>query len=396
MKTWSKDPENLDFEAGSEDCEANRGDENTKHKVQDRVLPKGWTYGVEREGAVKTNFDVGVDEIVTYDGQKACCIEVFQAERYTTVELTQTMRCNGLTGKRVRIGVRLKCEDITDQGTFFLQIFGPHEATLALDDMSNRVLKGTQDWTLNEVVLDVPDNAVEMKFGGSVMGRGKLWFADLKLEQVSKKVSKTDNYSNGCRGIWWPAPINKDFADDEEPAYLHQSCGLGVTPKGWLCCADPATGYEVGADDSIKRHGKRLGCIKAIGTRDAADNGLLFQKFDGKVYRGKRVRASAFIKTSGITGVCGMALWVMDAHQRELFRQDTFILDSKKDHDWAKREIVVQVPEHAGVLLVSLELSGGGTVWMDDFDFQEVGSDVSLTQSKWKAAPKNLDFSQAY
>jgi hypothetical protein len=404
MGSTSEDAVNLDFEEGSDDSEQPHKSVSEKSenlaarsdKLQDRALPKGWTYQTKREGTIKTLFDVGVDGIVTCDGKKAACIEVFQANDYAAVELSQMLRCVGLRGKRVRVTVQLKCAKIKGAATFSLEVFGPHEATLAMDDMSNRPLKGTKGWQRHELVVDVRDDAVELKFGGSVMGCGKLWFADLSVEEVGLDVPKTDNYSNGCRGIWWSRPINLDFSEDEDSAYLYQSCELGVTPKGWLTYADPAHGYEVGADDSVKRHGKRLGCIKAVGKRDVADNGLVFQKFDGKVYRGKRVRFTAFTKTSGVTGQCGLALWVLDSHQNEIFREDTFEFDSENDHDWTKREIVVHVPEHAGVLMISLELSGSGTVWMDDLDFEEVGDDVPLTKSNWKPSPKNLDFSQVY
>jgi hypothetical protein len=55
----------------------------------------------------------------------------------------------------------------------------------------------------------------------------------------------------------------------------------------------------------------------------------------------------------------------------------------------------MKVPEHAGVLVISLILSGGGTAWMKDLSF-EVVEGVPLTKSKWKPAPVNLDLSQVY
>jgi hypothetical protein len=84
----------------------------------------------------------------------------------------------------------------------------------------------------------------------------------------------------------------------------------------------------------------------------------------------------------------------MDAHQSNLFSQNTFDIDSNADHDWLKREIVMDIPIDAGVLMVSLELTGEGSAWLNDVAFEVVGLDVPLTVSSWKATPMNLELSE--
>ncbi|MFX6949423.1 hypothetical protein ABTH81_20275, partial [Acinetobacter baumannii] len=79
----------------------------------------------------------------------------------------------------------------------------------------------------------------------------------------------------------------------------------------------------------------------------------------------------------------------MDAHQRELFSEDAFEFDSAVSHDWAKREVVVQIPQHAGVLMIYFELCGGGTAWMDEPHFEVVDDDVPLTHTSWKPVLRN-------
>lgn len=63
--------------------------------------------------------------------------------------------------------------------------------------------------------------------------------------------------------------------------------------------------------------------------------------------------------------------------------------------EWRECSIVLDVPEEADTILFGMGLSGPGTLWMDDVSFQEVGSDVPVTdlmQRPASAGPQNLDF----
>jgi hypothetical protein len=393
-KVWITEPmlEEVDKDVKLTDCAcmSQIAARTKKSKANKRklTLPKGWTHKVVYRTNAK--YDVGIDPTESYNGQKAACINIRDAYAYESVELFQSMSSDGYRGKRIRLTVQLKSLKVK-RGVFLVEIFGPHHGTVALDDMSNRVLEGTHDWTERSFVLDVPENAFEIKFGAKVTGGGVMWFSDLSFEEVDTTVPLTDDYSLGCRGIWWTNLINTDFSEIEEAQYRSQSCKLGQTAKGWLGWSDPGLTFEVGIDSSTRRVDKNSGCIKKLAAGTASDNALLFQKFDGKVYRGKRVRLTAFLKTVGVSGQCGMVLLVMDAHQSDLFSQNTFDIDSDAEHDWLKREIVLDVPIHAGVLMVSLELTGEGSAWINDVAFEVVGMDVPLTKSSWKATPKNLD-----
>jgi hypothetical protein len=403
-KVWMDEVvlEEVDADVAATDCpcitrsKKSRQVANGNEKApQRRFLPKGWTTRTLYE-QTRCLYSAGVDNVVTYKGKKAACIEVTESDYYAKVQLYQILRCEGWRGKRVRVSVQLKSQDVKVKAGFWLDVIGPHEGTLACDDMENRQIFGTTNWKKYEIVVDVPMEAVELHFGACVQGSGILWFANLSIEEVGLDIQITDDYSNGCRGIWWKTPINTDFLTEEESQYRSQSSDQGVIPKGWLTYASPMHGYEIGAAVSGRRAGTRSACIQARGERNSADNAFIFQKFDGKVYRGKRVRLTAFTKTEGISDQCGLRLMVMDSNQRELFSEDAYDFDSAVNHDWVKREIVVQIPQQAGVLMIYFELFGGGTAWMDQPHFEVVDEDVLLTKTSWKAIPRNLDFSEVW
>jgi lipoprotein NlpI len=68
---------------------------------------------------------------------------------------------------------------------------GPDNKVLAFDNMQDRPIKGTTDWTNCAVVLDVPANAAGIMFGLILEHRGKAWFDGVTLEPVGTDVPST-------------------------------------------------------------------------------------------------------------------------------------------------------------------------------------------------------------
>lgn len=67
--------------------------------------------------------------------------------------------------------------------------------TPGFDNMTNRAVTGTTDWKQYSVVLDVPDDAVNIYFGTLVQGAGNVWADDFKLETVGAEVAVTNKIS---------------------------------------------------------------------------------------------------------------------------------------------------------------------------------------------------------
>ena len=85
---------------------------------------------------------------------------------------------------------------------------------LAFDNMCNRKLEGTNDWTKLEIVLDIPEDSTNIGFGVIFSGDGKMWADDFEFEVVRKTVPTTScPCSPGNRD--YPAK-NLDFESDEE------------------------------------------------------------------------------------------------------------------------------------------------------------------------------------
>lgn len=60
-------------------------------------------------------------------------------------------------GKRIRLNGYVKNEKITGWAGMWMRVDGTDKNTsLAFDNMANRAIGGTSDWTKYEIVLDVP------------------------------------------------------------------------------------------------------------------------------------------------------------------------------------------------------------------------------------------------
>jgi hypothetical protein len=95
----------------------------------------------------------------------------------------------------VRLSGWIKTADVTDQAAIWLVAHGERHV-LVFDEMDDRPVKGTTSWKQYEVVLDIPENAINLRFGGLISGRGQAWFDDLALEIVGQEVPVTAKMSD--------------------------------------------------------------------------------------------------------------------------------------------------------------------------------------------------------
>lgn len=115
--------------------------------------------------------------------------------------MRQTIDADNYKGKRVRLTGYLKTRNVDNWSGLYLRINGPKQklpdgkekyTLIARDNMYNRSLKGTNDFTRCELVLDVPDSADNIVYGAILTGPGQIWFDRMKLDVVDKNVPVTE------------------------------------------------------------------------------------------------------------------------------------------------------------------------------------------------------------
>jgi hypothetical protein len=168
------------------------------------AVPQGWLLA----GNDPKSYEATADAAVTHDGRKSGRLaSIAEPKGFGT--LMQEFAADDYRGKRLRLSAWVKVADVGDWAGLWMRVDGPVNKSLAFDNMQNRALKGTKDWTRCEIVLDVPNEADGIFYGVLVSGAGKAWLSDLKFEIVDRSVAVTDQMT--ARTPRPKGPANTDF-----------------------------------------------------------------------------------------------------------------------------------------------------------------------------------------
>ena len=85
-------------------------------------------------------------------------------------------------GKRVRFSGYIRTEGITRGYAGLWWRADGKAGILVFDNMANRGVTGTTDWTRHDIELTVPAEAVNINFGAILTGNGAAWFDDWSVE----------------------------------------------------------------------------------------------------------------------------------------------------------------------------------------------------------------------
>lgn len=172
-------------------------------------LPKGWI----KAGSHPNEYDMGIDETVKRNGSKCASIKSVSEKLHGFGTLMQMFDAGSFKGKRYRLTAWTKCSNVDGWAGLWMRVDGPNpKKCLAFYNMQDRPLKGTSDWTRQEVVLDVPKEATNIAFGVLLNGAGQVWMDDFKFEKVGKNVPTNALKETSCIN---KSPTNLDFQEKE-------------------------------------------------------------------------------------------------------------------------------------------------------------------------------------
>ncbi|WP_345241991.1 S41 family peptidase [Nibrella saemangeumensis] len=139
-------------------------------------LPADWfLMGAE------AGYTVSLDSSVRYQGRYALRIQSganYQRQAFKAVGLTIPAR---YAGKQIELTGYVKTSQVANGWAgLWLRIDGP-DFPLAFDNMENRGVKGTTDWTRYSIKLNLANAAQRIVLGGLLSGSGTAWFDDLTI-----------------------------------------------------------------------------------------------------------------------------------------------------------------------------------------------------------------------
>lgn len=166
----------------------------------------GWI----KAGTNPADYDMGNDPKTAFTGTSSGYIKGIKPEPQGFGTYMQMIDATDYRGKRVRLSAQVKAQSVADWAGVWMRVDAPNGAS-AFDNMQDRPIKGTQDWTNHTVVLDVGNNAVAIAFGVLLSGKGSVWIDDIELEAVGQDVPVTDVLKKRTGG-----PRNLDFESPKQ------------------------------------------------------------------------------------------------------------------------------------------------------------------------------------
>jgi hypothetical protein len=153
-------------------------------------------------------------------------------------------------------------------------------------------------------------------------------------------------------------------------------------PVGWLFPGHlVAAGYTLELDTDDPLDGEQSARLDSTGVDDGRSFGMLNQSLDALLYRGKRVRFRAAVRTSE-RGEGGRAqLWLRSDSSQDGGESKITAFDNMGDRpitsdEWQHYEIVADIDEHAVRLTVGVLAIASLKLWIDDASFEVLDVDA--------------------
>ncbi|HKN64847.1 MAG TPA: hypothetical protein VJW73_01135 [Gemmatimonadaceae bacterium] len=166
-------------------------------------------------------------------------------------------------------------------------------------------------------------------------------------------------------------------------------------PSGWQAVTDGSGEYSVSADVARRDGGQGYaGATIKANVASPRGSAMLAQSIRADAYRGKRVRLTGFLKTIGVNEGTAVLFMRVDGEgtvQTSDFMENRPLMLTT---DWARQEIVLDIPRNAVGFTYGFMLGGSGQAWLDDVQLDVVGDDVPTTGRPgglYPASNRNLD-----
>lgn len=317
-----------------------------------------WTYT-----SGSTTSEVTIDKGEAQSGDASVRLKSDTTQAGDQVILVQAIRAGGYAGKKVRVSAYLKTQNLSENVVLWLNARATQDsgsqATLGIDNMADRPVRGTTDWQQYDLVLDIPSKTTHLDVGAIMNGSGVVWVDDFEIEEVGADVPSTGT-----------GMVNN-------PSNLGFEEGLA----GWGRTGWSPDAYDYSAEASAAYEGETGARVKSKSPFEGGDKYTLLEQYlDAQQFAGKRVRVTGYIKGQDVSGVAGLFLRYYATLDQSVV--DLSRLEGQKvtgTSDWRKYEAVMDIPAGSYAIGYGLSITGEGEVWIDSLVVEVVGSEVPIT-----------------
>lgn len=105
--------------------------------------------------------------------------------------LVQVASAIAFRGKRIELSGYISSVDAPAGASIWLRADDATAAVVAFDNSAVRGIRGTTEWTYQNIVIDIPKEAVALLYGAVLSGHGKLYVDDFQFRVVDASVPVT-------------------------------------------------------------------------------------------------------------------------------------------------------------------------------------------------------------
>jgi hypothetical protein len=141
-------------------------------------------------GTRPQDYQIGTDGNVAHSGAAGGYIRSTTEIAAGFGTLLQTFAADQYRGQRLRMSAYIKTDSVSKGAGVLMRVDGANKM-LAISNMQDRPIKGTTDWAKYDVVLDIPEDSVDIAFGAWIEETGQISFDDFHFEVAGSDVPVT-------------------------------------------------------------------------------------------------------------------------------------------------------------------------------------------------------------
>jgi len=250
-------------------------------EVDSGKYPLDWSTGQSEP----KRYEIGRDKGLEHNGQNVFIIKSIKSKIDGFGSSMKTIKPDLYLGKTVKMTGYVKSNKVKSWAGLWMRVDYYKAQVLAFDNMQNRAIKGTSDWTKYGVVLFVPVDATSISYGVLLDGTGQIWFKDITLEVVDDSVeetgsvkgrkNKTISFEKRAKAI---ADEIKSISDNEKKALKSEIDVLDTEAAKGLLTKEKAQELKL---NKAKERAANIESKVAI--EEAKLNQLIQDRVDGKL-----------------------------------------------------------------------------------------------------------------
>ncbi|MBI5542012.1 MAG: peptidase S41 [Bacteroidia bacterium] len=184
-------------QGNANNIEFNFGFENTVFK---KTLPDNWfQWG--------NNYQLSIDKATKHSGENSVLLKPSEKANSKDFGCVAYKIPAVYVGKKIELKAYMKLQEVKDGSIGLMLRIDGSSGTLKFDNMQQKNINGTSDWTLYSVKLDYPQNARTIYIGAILSGSGQLWVDDFEILIDGKNIKDAKQIELKT----FPAEKDKEF-----------------------------------------------------------------------------------------------------------------------------------------------------------------------------------------